>query len=481
MHNTNGTVVTHESDVPATAFLLYMLVAVKLTINIVLRLCKGKNHSRFVICSRVGILVLTVGTALDNARHFWGSFPELDPSFTLNQIVTWLCIFTHRVLSAWSIFVPFQLCAAVSNSSRVRKGLFWAATILVAVGLLVGTIDFLASGSFVLETEYTCSEIGALALLTWKTSSEISLLNVLAYTIFTVAAGIYICYTKEIRDRASIWWVVFLVANILCLVGQSLQSNLGPTYHCYGPNFWEQITFATVVVSDRILNEPREEQIENQKTTRCIKQKVARNALEAFFLGIDSPWAREHPRINDERCCRPKSCVCSRKALLVSFGVYFGMGSFFVSKEGVTAFVGVFGENGDIARTNDHLLCYLAIPMTLLLLSKFWKKFCFVLPNRELKRMENLRRPYFWVFTPPKSVLSLTVIIITMQIVTYLLKGFYWNTLMSAVGSSAVGFSLGLGALRTFWLAAKYVAKDQDGLLLDDHNLVLVQSDLQTM
>ena len=107
----------------------------------------------------------------------------------------------------------------------------------------MGTIGFLVSGPFVLVTEYKCVEIGALAVLSMETSSPISLINVLAYTFFVIAAGVYICYIKGISDKSSLCWVIFLVANILCLVGQVLQSNLGPTYHCYGSNFWEQITW----------------------------------------------------------------------------------------------------------------------------------------------------------------------------------------------------------------------------------------------
>ena len=480
MHNnTTGTLVTHESDVPATAFLFYAVWAVNLSFAVARRLWNGKN-SRFVICSRVGILILTVGTALDNVRHFWGSFPTgLDASSTLNQVVSWLCIVTHRILSAWSIFIPFQFCATFSNSSRVRIRLFWGATILVAVGLVVGTIGFLVSGPFVLVTEYKCVEIGALAVLSMETSSPISLINVLAYTFFVIAAGFYICYIKGISDKSSLCWVIFLVANILCLVGQVLQSNLGPTYHCYGSNFWEQITFASVVMVDMILNEPPEEQTGDQKTTLPTQGKEARNVLEAFCLGSDSPWAREHPRIDDERCCRPKSCVCSRQMLLVLFGVYFGMGAGAVGWIGLKQFYHILSGNGNIARTNDHLLCYLAVPGALLFLSKSWKKFCVVLPNRELQRIENLRRPYCWAFTPPKSVLLLGIAIGTMKLAQWPLEDFYWNNLFSAMLSSVVGICLGLGAFRSFWLAAKYVAKEQDGALLDEQNLLHLQADMQ--
>jgi hypothetical protein len=68
----------------------------------------------------------------------------------------------------------------------------------------------------VLETEYKCVEIGALAVLSMETSSPISLINVLAYTFFVIAAGFYICYIKGISDRSSLCWVIFLVANISC-------------------------------------------------------------------------------------------------------------------------------------------------------------------------------------------------------------------------------------------------------------------------
>lgn len=242
----------HGSAAPAVMFFLYMCSAIALTAIVSRRLRRTPCSRKAVIGCRVGILILTVGTAFDNGRTFFGRFPEKFPVANgANEAVTWFCVFTHEVLTALSFWTPLQLWSKAGLGEAGLKRVKIAAHAFPIVLFIVGLVGFIGkSATAPLVPSESCASIGALAVLKTQKDSSTGLISVFAYSFGMIAAGVALCCHYGWRK----WWLVFFLGNVACVVGQALMPALGDGYKCYASNFWEQVAFVLAVVADGVLN-----------------------------------------------------------------------------------------------------------------------------------------------------------------------------------------------------------------------------------
>jgi len=104
-----------------------------------------------------------------------------------------------------------------------------------------------------LVVQTDCGDVDPISKLTTSKKVPLSLVSVFAYQFGMIGAGIVMVRNYGCQGD-NLWHLIFLAANFLCLPGQMLVKSLGPFYECYGSNFWEQVTFASAVVADMILN-----------------------------------------------------------------------------------------------------------------------------------------------------------------------------------------------------------------------------------
>ena len=88
-------------------------------------------------------------------------------------------------------------------------------------------------------------------MLQLGSSPPTSLIAVFAFSLGQIVAGVVLCRRHGWRG----WWLMFLVGNVACVVGQGLLPALGKGYECFASNFWEQVAFVLAVVADGVLNE----------------------------------------------------------------------------------------------------------------------------------------------------------------------------------------------------------------------------------
>ena len=112
-------------------------------------------------------------------------------------------------------------------------------------------VPYEAAEQLYVKTE--CPDVDPILKMKPTRDVPTSLISVFAYQFGMIGAGIIMVYKYGCRHD-NLWHLIFLVANFLCLPGQALPRSLGPYYECYGSNFWEQVTFASAIVADIILN-----------------------------------------------------------------------------------------------------------------------------------------------------------------------------------------------------------------------------------
>ena len=239
----------------ATIFLMYSASAMALS-AITLRRLKNfeelLREDRFLLACRVGILFLTVGTLCDNMRTFVGTFEGFDHFNGANEVVSWFCIANHQVLAAFTIYTPFYFMYRVVTGENTKKCLSLTALIGAIFLFLWSGFKFFYLMPNPLKEKVACEAIDSLIVtLTATKKMANSLVCVFAYQFSMIGCGMVMLYK---RGCSCGWELTFLLANFFCLPGQALVTSLGPYYECYGSNFWEQVTFASAVCADLLLN-----------------------------------------------------------------------------------------------------------------------------------------------------------------------------------------------------------------------------------
>lgn len=248
-------------------FLLYASVAGALTIatgrKLVIQLRSPDKDLMHIAC-RIGILLLTAGTLLDNSRTMFGTIESIPVDNFMNKVVAWFCVANHQVLAAFAFFTPSYFVYRLATQAQK----WWIRFIAVGVVIILfslGTAGFMSQQPNPLLVKSECTEIDA-PYSTLAPTKKVpgSLRCVFAYQFAMVGCGVYLvakrkgcscccCKCSTLWSTLISWEFLFLIANFLCLPGQALLYSLGPVYRCYGSNFWEQVTFGSAVYADYVL------------------------------------------------------------------------------------------------------------------------------------------------------------------------------------------------------------------------------------
>ena len=239
----------------ATLFLLYSASAMALSAITVRRLKNFEvllREDRHLLACRVGILFLTVGTLFDNMRTFVGTFEGFDHFNLANEVVSWFCIANHQVLAAFTIYTPLYFVYRVVTGDKTKMCVSLTALFLAVFLFVWSALKFFALMPNPLKEKVACEAIDSpIVTLTATKKMSNSLVCVFAYQFAMIGSGVVMLCK---RGCSCGWEMLFLLANLLCLPGQALVTSLGPYYECYGSNFWEQVTFASAVCADLLLN-----------------------------------------------------------------------------------------------------------------------------------------------------------------------------------------------------------------------------------
>ena len=213
------------------------------------------REDRHLLACRVGILFLTVGTLFDNMRTFVGTFEGFDHFNFANEVVSWFCIANHQVLAAFTICTPLYFMSRVVTGEKTKMCLSLTAYIVAVLLFVWSGIKFFSLMPNPLKEKVACEAIDSpIVTLTATKKMSNSLICVFAYQFAMIGAGIVMLYKRGCSCGSGGWEFLFTFANLLCLPGQALVTSLGPYYECYGSNFWEQVTFASAVYADLLLN-----------------------------------------------------------------------------------------------------------------------------------------------------------------------------------------------------------------------------------
>jgi hypothetical protein len=239
-----------------TVYFFYCACANFLTFVVIRRIIKKPlshqwKHDRMLLFCRIGILLLTIGTSINNMQYIAGCFSNFNVQSDFNVALTWFCILDHEVFTALSIIIPFQFMISVVKSEKYKRRLTMASVIAVILFAIVGITGLILVKPVPFTEMLVCEGFNQpIKLLHPESSPKTSLACVVAYSVCMILCGVLLVY--EYGRRSS--WTIFLVTNIFCLIGQSLLTFLGPVYKCYASNFWEQIAFMSAVVADAFLN-----------------------------------------------------------------------------------------------------------------------------------------------------------------------------------------------------------------------------------
>lgn len=250
-------------------FFLYASVAGALTVatgrKLVMQLQSADKDLMHIAC-RIGILLLTAGTLLDNSRTMFGTLKSIPVYNFMNVVVAWFCVVNHQVLAAFAFFIPSYFVYRLATPAQklwIRR----IAVVVVIILFCLGTAGFMSQQPNPLLVKSECTEINA-PYSTLAPTKKVpgSLRCVFAYQFAMVGCGVYLvakrkgcscccCKCSTLWSTLTSWEFLFLIANLLCLPGQALLYSLGPVYRCYGSNFWEQVTFCSAVYADYVLSE----------------------------------------------------------------------------------------------------------------------------------------------------------------------------------------------------------------------------------
>ena len=212
---------------------------------------KGQDR-HLQLLARLGLLVLSAGTCVDNWRTFAGGF--MDSATVSSYNVFWLLQFTHTTLSAIDVAPPLQLLHHFRSGSEdtddgccSRPRLSTKTMLIITYLLTAGcaTCGFYAFS----QTEVSVTDSYGIITVTGTGSGMLSLVSVFAFCYLMIAAA----FVLSCREGFKVWgWLVVL--QLAGLAGQALLDSFGSLYEAYGSNFWEQIQIGSTVIACGIID-----------------------------------------------------------------------------------------------------------------------------------------------------------------------------------------------------------------------------------
>lgn len=96
-----------------------------------------------VLC-RIGILLLTIGTTIDNGRAVFGNLlqTQAQTNTAFNTFVPWSCVINHQWLASFCILVPFSFIQKLEQTDRWKRLIPRIAVGLFCVLFVVGGSGF---------------------------------------------------------------------------------------------------------------------------------------------------------------------------------------------------------------------------------------------------------------------------------------------------------------------------------------------------
>lgn len=307
------------SAMAALVFGLYFVSAFSCSCVVISRMANAKaiNASSSVSSSRsqryaddmiwamrIGLLILSIGTALDNARTMFGAFPNIEVDNFANNAVSWICVLGHQVFTAICVLIPIQFmqialkgqavgCSRMNENANTGMGdsngwerrLRILGVMLVCILLVIGLGGFLVSLPNPLESHLNqaCKNIGEpVVVLSTVKSPPTELISVFVFSFLMVISSIVLLRSMPPQSQSpdngndrgqynidkffkfftllgcGSWYGGFVVINVICLIGQALVSVAGNSdgfgYACFASNFFEQVLTISIIVVDGVLN-----------------------------------------------------------------------------------------------------------------------------------------------------------------------------------------------------------------------------------
>jgi hypothetical protein len=219
-------------------YLAYALVAAYLSLKTIAVSFKSNNITRLLCLSRIGTLILTFGTFLDNLRTSLASFPvypiENAPNATaatnawkkmnyqgatLEVTLFWICDFFHIVLTSFSLFTVIQLCIIVGRKRQHSHRAFIGGMFFITALSVVSFAGFIVG---------PCSNGGILIFeeplkhvyhITSKVKSPLmdGLLSVVVYVFGMLFVAMYALCVEHSKHRPrNICFLVALLVSLGC-------------------------------------------------------------------------------------------------------------------------------------------------------------------------------------------------------------------------------------------------------------------------
>ena len=277
-------------------YIVYALIAAFLTyknLRVTLSSCITADTSTFLYLGRLGTLILTSATFVDNLRTFLASFPfaiypngvasasnataatEAWETLHYKGAATsvwmyWFCEGSHVFLSSLSLYTIFQFYTVLSNrntndaAAAVRnKVTFLCATVVVAIVFIVSFVGFIigpCEGPLMFEEPRT----NVLLMTSVKKSPVLDgLFGVFVYSFGMIGLSIYAMCCKGGLSRRNI---SFAVGTVMSLALNGASGGATGVRSVFG-NFGEQLLFGSVLYYDLSLNNSIENGDDDGETT----------------------------------------------------------------------------------------------------------------------------------------------------------------------------------------------------------------------
>ena len=202
------------------------------------------HAEHLLFLSRLGLLVLAMGTFFDNLRTPSG-YERTDDTWA-DRVYFWVCDMVHEVLAFVCPAIGVQLAMAAGPGARpwAYSALAWVTcgTCLALGGYGFATIT--AQGGLYADCEYRMLQLHP------ENHSPFGLISVFAYSFAVTGAGLVLCARQGPRR-----WSWFVVVQVIGIVGQALRESFGLGIKVYSSNFWEQVTIWASLAADGMLNE----------------------------------------------------------------------------------------------------------------------------------------------------------------------------------------------------------------------------------
>ena len=282
-------------------YIVYALIAAFLTYkNIHVTLSFPADTSTFLYLGRLGTLILTSATFVDNLRIFLASFPfaiypngvasasnataATDAWETMHYEgaassvwMYWFCEGSHVFLSSLSLFTIFQFYTVLSRNindapgaaaaAAVRNKVFLCATVVVAFVFIVSFVGFIVGpceGPLMFEEPRTKVYI----LTSVKKSPVLNgLFGVFVYSFGMIGLSIYtMCCKGGLSQRN----ISFAVGTVMSLALNGASGGATGVRSVFG-NFGEQLLFGSVLYYDISLNNSSEDGDDDDGETTYLK------------------------------------------------------------------------------------------------------------------------------------------------------------------------------------------------------------------